>query len=131
MRSGYLTTRFTIQICKVHLTSKFTESILKVLFDFLEGLHNVVKSFMKLHIYNQRLRTPSEEIAFTARPKIKSQSQIFSYGRSIFCLPHRPKFSNYFDFCLQWVSVVRAYNNSYIYFTAYCVTRYFVFSSED
>ena len=50
VRSGYLTTRFTIQICKVHLTSKFTESILKVLFDFLEGLHNVVKSFMKLHI---------------------------------------------------------------------------------
>ena len=43
-------TKFTIQICKVHLTSKFTESILKVLFDFLEGLHNVVKSFMKLHI---------------------------------------------------------------------------------
>ena len=30
------------------------------------------------------LRTPGEEIAFTARPKIKSQSQIFRYGRSIF-----------------------------------------------
>ena len=29
------------------------------------------------------LQTPREEIAFTARPKIQSQSQIFSYGRSI------------------------------------------------
>ena len=53
------------------------------------------------------LRTPGEEIAFTARPKIKSQSQIFRYGRSIFCLPHRPKISDLFDLCLHWVSVVR------------------------
>ena len=50
----------------------------------------------------------SEEIAFTARPKIKSQSQIFRYCRSIFCLPHRPKFSDFFNLCLHWVSVVRA-----------------------
>ena len=27
------------------------------------------------------LRTPREEIAFTARPKIQSQSQIFRYGQ--------------------------------------------------
>ena len=53
------------------------------------------------------LRTPSEEIAFTARSKIKSQSQIYTYGRSIFCLPHRPKISGFFDLCLHWVSVVR------------------------
>ena len=53
------------------------------------------------------LRTPGEEIAFTAWPKIKSQSQIFRYGRSIFCLPHRPNFSDIFDLCLHWVSVVR------------------------
>ena len=52
------------------------------------------------------LRTPREEIAFTARPKIHSQSQIFRYGRSIFCLPHGPNFSDIFD-CLHWVSVVR------------------------
>ena len=51
--------------------------------------------------------TPREEIAFTAWPIIQSQSQIFRYGRSIFCLPHRPKFSDYFDLCLHWVSVVR------------------------
>ena len=49
----------------------------------------------------------SEEIAFTARPKIHSHSQIFRYGRSIFCLPHRPKFSDVFDLCLHWVPVVR------------------------
>jgi hypothetical protein len=54
------------------------------------------------------LRTPREEIAFTARPKIQSQSQIFRYGQSIFCLPHRPNFSGIVDLCLHWVSVVRA-----------------------
>ena len=54
------------------------------------------------------LRTPREEIAFTARPKIHSHSQIFRYGGSIFCLPHRPEFSGFFAFCLHWVSVVRA-----------------------
>ena len=55
------------------------------------------------------LRTPREELAFTARPKIHSHSQIFRYGRSIFCLPHRPNFSDIFDLCLHWVSVVRAF----------------------
>ena len=54
------------------------------------------------------LRTPGEEIAFTARQKINSQSQIFRYGRNIFNLPHRPKFSDFFDLCLHLVSVVRA-----------------------
>ena len=29
---------------------------------------------------NHGLRTPREQIAFTARPKIQSQSQIFRYG---------------------------------------------------
>ena len=57
------------------------------------------------------LRTPSEEIAFTAWPKIKSTSQIFRYGRSIFCLPHQPNVSDIFDLCLHWVSVVRDQNN--------------------
>ena len=60
-------------------------------------------------ISNHGLRTPGEEIAFTARPKIHSHSQIFRYGRSIFCLPHRPKFSDFFDLCLHWVSVIRDY----------------------
>ena len=60
------------------------------------------------------LRTPREEIAFTARPKI--QSQIFRYGGSIFCLPHRPNFSDIFDLCLHWVSVVRGIY--YIHFSS-------------
>ena len=50
------------------------------------------------------LRTSRGETAFTARPKIQSQSQIFMYGGSIFCLPHRPNFSDIFDLCLHWVS---------------------------
>ena len=54
------------------------------------------------------LRTHGEEITFTARPKIKSQSQIYRYGRSIFCLPHRPKISGFLDLSLHWVSVVCA-----------------------
>ena len=51
-------------------------------------------------------RTPGEEIAFTTRLKIHSHYHIFRYGRIIFCLPHWPKFSDFFDLCLHWVSVV-------------------------
>ena len=58
------------------------------------------------------LRTPREAIAFTARPKIRSHSQIFRYGGSIFSLPHRPNFSDIFDLCCHWVSVVRVYKLS-------------------
>ena len=65
----------------------------------------VVLAASWLHL-GHGLRTPREEIAFTARPKIQSQSEIFRYGRSIFCLPHRPNFSDIFDLCLHWVSVV-------------------------
>ena len=66
-------------------------------------------AFFYLQYFNGHahgLRTPREEIAFTARPKIHSHSQIFRYSGSIFCLPHRPKFSGFFDLCLQDVSVV-------------------------
>ena len=73
------------------------------------------------------LRTPREEIAFTARPKIQSQSQIFRYGRSIFCLPHRPNFSDFFDLCLHWVSVVRGFDRmlpSCWPTAAYCSTEF-------
>ena len=70
------------------------------------------QTFLSLEAISYRpehgLRTPREEIAFTARPKVQSQSQIFSYGGSIFCLPHRPNLSDIFDLCLHWVSVVRA-----------------------
>ena len=67
-----------------------------------------VKILIRVNTYYHRLRTPGEEIAFTARPTINSQSQIFRYGGSIFCLPHRPNFSDIFDLYLHWVSVVRA-----------------------
>ena len=53
------------------------------------------------------LQTPGEEITFTAPLKINSHCQIFRYGQSIFCLPHQPKFSDFFDLCLHWLSVVR------------------------
>ena len=63
--------------------------------------------YYTVHIYIHGLRTPREVIAFTARPKIHSHSQIFRYGRSIFCLPHQPNFSDIFDLFLHWVSIVR------------------------
>ena len=44
--------------------------------------------------------------------KSNPQSQIFRYGRSIFCLPHRPKISYFFDLCFHWVSVVRVPANA-------------------
>ena len=34
-----------------------------------------------LHMAEHGLRTPGGEIIFIARPKIKSQSQIYRYGR--------------------------------------------------
>ena len=52
----------------------------------------------------------------TARPKIQSQSQIFRYGQSKFCLPHRPNFSDIFDLCLHWVSVVRLWKRGNLIF---------------
>ena len=63
--------------------------------------------FLSQYGFFHGLRTPREEIAFPVRPKIQSQSQIFRYGQSIFCLPHRPNFSDFFDLCLHKVSVVR------------------------
>ena len=68
------------------------------------------------------LRTLRDKMTFTARPKIQSQSQIFRYCRSIFCLPHRPNFSDIFDLCLHWVSVVRGETQCYISASAgqYC-----------
>ena len=61
-----------------------------------------------------RLGMPREEIAFTARLKIHSHSQIFRYGWSIFCLQHWPNFSDIFDLCLHWVSVVRVWMDQII-----------------
>ena len=65
----------------------------------------------ELNLLSHGLRTPREEIAFTAMPKIQSQSQTFRYGRSIFCLSHRTNFPDSFHLCLYRVSVVRDAND--------------------
>ena len=59
-------------------------------------------------LHGQGLLTLSEEIAFTAQPKINWHTHIFKFCQSIFCLPHSPKFSDLFDLCLHWVSVTMA-----------------------
>ena len=69
------------------------------------------------------LQTPREK--FTAWPKIQSQSQIFRYGRSMFCLPHRPNFSDIFDLSFHWVCVVRAIAPKY--FSLAQKSQYFPF----
>ena len=51
----------------------------------------------KYHRFFHGLRTPGEKILFAAWPKINCQSQIFRCSQSIFCLPHRHKFSDIFD----------------------------------
>jgi len=65
------------------------------------------KLALEIYHFNHGLLTPGEDITLTARPKIHSHSQIFSYSQGIFCLPHQPKFSDFFDLCIHWVLVVR------------------------
>ena len=69
--------------------------------------------FVTSIVCHHGLRTPRKEKAFTAQPKIQSQSQIFRYGQSIFCLPHWGNYSDIFDLCLHWVSVVRVCHQHY------------------
>ena len=69
-------------------------------------MYQMWKYLAKVKGFHHGLRTPREEIVFTARPKTQSQSQIFRYGGRLFCLPHRPNFSDISDLCLHWVSVV-------------------------
>ena len=38
----------------------------------------------------------------------------FRYGQSIFHLPHRPKFSDFFDLCLNWVSTIYSWSIGHI-----------------
>ena len=65
------------------------------------------------HAGTHGLRTPREDIIYTVRPKIQSQSKIFRYGWSIFCLPHRPNFSDIFDLCLHGVYPQRTPNKAF------------------
>ena len=52
-----------------------------------------------------------------------TDAQIFRYGRNIFCLPHLPNFSDIFDLCLHWVSVVRAFTNPNVH-VVHCTNTY-------
>ena len=96
---------------KLEIVNIWSQPHLSTIFFSLPAMY--LCHFLSKTVYTFRLgcthglRMPSEEIAFTTRPKIKSQSHIFRYGRSIFCLPHRPKISDFLDLCLHWESVVR------------------------
>ena len=75
--------------------------VLKELNNFCHFVHDFSQDVKNATILynlgvNHGLRKPGEEIAFIAQPKIYSRSQILRYCRSIFCLPHRPKFQKYF-----------------------------------
>ena len=73
----------------------------------IEFFNHTQKLSILLNRYGHRLWTPNEEITFTARPRINCHSRIFIYSQSIFCLLHLPKFSDFFDAFLHWVSIVR------------------------
>ena len=94
--------RFYLYDCSVYLVPALISIGLTTL---------ILRTYLPLFVLRNGslhgLRKPREEIAFTALPKIHSHSQICKYGGSIFCLPHRPNFSDIFDLCLHWVSVVR------------------------
>ena len=53
------------------------------------------------------LRTPGEEIAFTARPKFTPTPKFLGTAEAYFVCHIGPSFQNFFDLCLHWVSVVR------------------------
>ena len=75
------------------------------------GLIPILKLKPKLvNTFGYRLWKSSEEIVITARPKIKSQYQIFIYYQSMFCLPHRPTISDFFDLCLHWFGSYNTFN---------------------
>ena len=95
----------------IYIRTVSSEHLLSALLDqFLVGfLYCPFEPSNMHHASYHGLRTPREENAFTARPKIHSHSQIFSYGLSIFCLPLRPNFSDTFDLRFHWVSVVRVH----------------------
>ena len=100
------------QTRKVDVSDKLRRTKLKNLKNLNPKKSKTLKSQLIFNSINHGLRTPREGKAFTARPKIHSHSKIFRYGRRNFCLPHRPNFSDIFDLCLHWVSVVRAINGS-------------------
>ena len=60
--------------------------------------------------FSHGLRMPGELITFTARPKIKSQSQILSTAEAYFVC-HIGSIFQISDVCLHWVFVVRVPND--------------------
>ena len=86
------------------------------------------KSLTLFSGFPHRLQMPWDEVVFTKWRKIHSHSQIFRYGRSIFCLPHWPKLSYFFDLCLHFTSVVRGLSLSWgeiqWYWNNYCQSSF-------
>jgi hypothetical protein len=112
---------FSMQLQEEWETTEIgNDSHFLIILDSLWYIENQNK-YVFTHSIDHGLRTPGEEIAFTAQPKIKSQSKMFLYGRSIFCLPHRPKISDFFDLCLHWVSVVRGIDHPAIIAKKLCL----------
>ena len=82
-------------------------SIKMMIMHFQKEFQAIVVHIDNTNNFNDGLRIPGEEITSTAQLKIHSHSQIVRNSRNIFCLPHRPKWSDFFDICLHWVSLVR------------------------
>ena len=96
-----------LQTISNHRTSfLLNKNLKKKLFAFLcRNQHNNNPTSLNLDTPHHGLWTPGEEISFTARTKIKYQSQIFRCSQSILFLPNWPKISKCFDLCLHLVSV--------------------------
>ena len=109
-QNNFMQTTWTEHISNTYQTRKLRQNVLQY-FGFIGEILSWSPLLVSFTALNHSLRTPREEIAFTAQLKIHSHSQIFRYGRSIFCLPHQPKFSDIFDLCLHWVSVVRVFGH--------------------
>ena len=78
-------TFFAIAKCEILLNILACLSMVKDIFPHLNYFGHVQKYFelangldIRLHLHH-RLWTPGEGIAFTARPKIKSQPQIYAF----------------------------------------------------
>ena len=73
-------------------------------------------SSLEIHLPHQNLRSiiPRTMEArwgnhLYCTTKDHSTYQIFRHGRSIFCLPHQLKFSDFFDLLLHWVFAVHVH----------------------
>ena len=95
---SFLTRTIHFNVSQIPNSWKFNAKI-----NYVSNLFKV--QFWYLVFLVHRLWTPREEIVFTARPKIKSQSQIFRFGRSIFGLPHGLRTPNEGINQINWANV--------------------------